>query len=52
MYAILCSLLRANDLMKRPKDAKAYYWDVKRAWTMLGGLDEDEVRRILEEEKP
>ncbi len=47
---MLASLDRAIGIMR----AKEHQWDVenlKRAWTILGGLDEKIVQDILDEEK-
>jgi hypothetical protein len=41
-------------VLRTHKDPAAYRWDVeilKRAWIVLGGLGEDGVQKILEEER-
>ncbi len=47
------SLSRAIDLMKLQERRGSWKWDIdnlKRAWTVLGGLDEEAVQGILDEE--
>ena len=43
MHQLLESLTRAMDLMKLQERRGSWKWDIenlKRAWTVLGGLDE------------
>ena len=51
---MLASLDRAIDLMKMQEHKGSWKWDIdnlKRIWTILGGLDEKVVQGILDEEK-
>ena len=50
---MLASLDRAIDLMKMQEHRGSWKWDIdnlKRIWTILGGLDEKVVQQILDEE--
>ena len=49
------SLSRAIDMMKLQERRGSWKWDIenlKRIWTILGGLDEKVVQEILDEEGP
>jgi hypothetical protein len=51
--AMLGTIGRAIEVLRTQRDHPAYRWDVenlKRAFVVLGGLDEDGVQRILDEE--
>ena len=50
---MLASLDRAIDLMKMQEHKGSWKWDIdnlKRIWTILGGLDEKVVQQIPDEE--
>ena len=51
---MLATLDRAIDLMKMQKHRGSWKWDMdnlKRIYTILGGLDEKMVQEILDEEE-